>query len=255
MVKFTTIYFVEVVKMSYQDLLEARKSRGLEIAQANHITKNDKGWLVPSQSNSTSYLVQFSDNGDEPTCECPDHRYRGGIKCKHIFAVELTITREINEKGVVTETKTAKVTYSQDWTAYNLAQTQQKELFMKLLKDVTSNIPQPEYSSGRPKLPLSDMVFLSALEVFSTFSLRRFLADAGVAKERGYLVKVPSYMSVARCMESPDVTPVIKGLIEATSLALSTVETDFTIDSSGFGTSRFVKWYDYKYGKKVESRT
>ena len=74
--------------MSYQELIEARKSRGFEIAQTNHITKNDKGWLVPSQSNGTPYIVQLSDNGDEPTCNCPDHQYRK-MKCKHIFAVEL----------------------------------------------------------------------------------------------------------------------------------------------------------------------
>jgi len=114
--------------MSYQDLLEARKSRGLEIAQTNHITKNDKGWLVPSQSNGTQYVVKLSDNGDEPTCDCADHQYRK-MKCKHIFAVELTVTREIDEKGTITETKTAKVTYTQDWTAYNLAQKQQRIVY------------------------------------------------------------------------------------------------------------------------------
>ena len=32
------------------------------------------------------------------------------------------------------------------------------------------------------------------------------------------------------------------------------IETDFTIDSSGFGTSRFVKWFDHKYGKEVDIR-
>ena len=37
-------------------------------------------------------------------------------------------------------------------------------------------------------------------------------------------------------MENPDVTPIIKELIKLTSLPLTTVENDFTIDSSGFGT-------------------
>ena len=243
-----------MVKVSYQQLLEARKSRGLEIAKTNHITKNGKGWLVPSQTNGTHYIVQLSDNGDEPTCDCPDNKYRR-MKCKHIFAVELTVTREIDEQGTITETKTAKVTYTQDWTAYDLAQTQQKELFMQLLRDVTNTIEQPEYTFGRPKLPLSDMLFLSALKVFTTFSLRRFLADAEVAKERGYISKVPAYASVGHYVENPDATPIIKDLITLTSLALQTVETDFTIDSSGFGTSRFVKWYDKKYGKEKDYRT
>ena len=118
-----------------------------------------------------------------------------------------------------------------------------------------ANVQQPEYTFGRPKLPLSDMMFLSALKVFTTFSLRRFLTDAETAKERGYIVKVPTYMSVAHYMENPDVTPVIKEFITVTSLPLTSIETDFTIDSSGFGTSRFVKWFDHKYGKEKDYRT
>jgi len=240
--------------MSYQELIEARRSRGFEIAQTNHITKNDKGWLVPSQSTGTPYIVQLSDNGDEPTCNCPDHQYRK-MKCKHIFAVELTVTREIDEQGTVTETKTTKVTYSQDWTAYNLAQTQQKDLFMQLLRDLCKTIPQPDYIFGRPRLPLSDMVFVSALKVFTTFSLRRFTTDMKTAQEREHIDKVPTYVSVAHYMENPDLTPIIKELITVTSLPLTSIETDFTIDSSGFGTSRFVKWFDHKYGKEKDYRT
>jgi transposase len=240
--------------MSYQDLVEARKLRGFEIAKTNHISKNGKGWLVPSQSNGTPYIVQFSDNGDEPTCNCPDHQYRK-MKCKHIFAVELTVTREIDEQGAVTETKTAKVTYSQDWTAYNLAQTQQKELFIHLLRDICTAVPQPKYTFGRPTLPLSDMVFASALKVFTTFSLRRFITDAEISMERGYIDKVPCYSTIGVYMEKSELTPIIKELITISSIPLATIETDFTIDSSGFGTSRFVKWFDHKYGKEIDYRT
>ena len=147
-----------------------------------------------------------------------------------------------------------KITYSQDWRAYDHAQTHQKALFMQFLRDVCNSIPQPEYIFGRPKLPLADMVFASALKVFSTFSLRRFMVDITTAQERGFIERVPHYSSVAYYMENPELTPIIKELIVATSLALATVETDFTIDSSGFGTSRFVKWFDHKYGKEVDIR-
>jgi hypothetical protein len=179
--------------MSYQKLLEARKTRGLEIAKTNHITKNDKGWLVPSQSNGTHYIVKLSDNDNEPACDCPDNKYRR-MKCKHIFAVELIVTREIDEQGTSTDTITKKISYTQNWQAYDTAQTRQKELFMQLLRDVCSQVPQPEYTFGRPKLPLSDMVFLSALKVFTTFSLRRFQTDAETARGCGYIYKVPTYV-------------------------------------------------------------
>ncbi len=147
-----------------------------------------------------------------------------------------------------------KTTYSQDWRAYDHAQTHQKELFMQFLRDVCNSIPQSEYTFGRPKLPLADMVFASALKVFSTFSLRRFMADMSVAQERGFIEKIPHYSSIAYYMENAELTPILKELIALTSRALGTVETDFTIDSSGFGTSRFVKWFDHKYGKEVGLR-
>ena len=56
-------------------------------------------------------------------------------------------------------------------------------------------------------------------------------------------------------MEKPELTPIIKELITISSLPLATIENDFTIDSSGFGTSRFVKWFDKKYGKEKDYRT
>jgi len=76
-----------------------------------------------------------------------------------------------------------------------------------------------------------------------------------IAKERGLIEKVPHFTSVGNYMESPELTPIIKELITVTSLALASVENDFTIDSSGFGTSRFVKWFDHKYGKDKDIRT
>jgi transposase len=35
---------------------------------------------------------------------------------------------------------------------------------------------------------------------------------------------------------------------------LKAVETDFAVDATGFSTSRFVRWYDAKYGRKAHSR-
>jgi len=233
---------------------KARKERGLSIAKTCKITKSGNSWIVPSQSNGTTYDVEFSEFDHKQSCTCPDYQYRK-IKCKHIFAVVLIVTEEIDSYGTVTQTVTKRVSYAQNWQAYDQAQIHQKELFMGLLRDLTSSIPQPEYTFGRPKLPLADMVFASALKVFSTFSLRRFTTDMQIAKERGLIERVPYYTTVARYMENSELTPIIKDLIAMTSLALASVENDFTIDSSGFGTSRFVKWFDHKYGKDKDVRT
>src|ERR1700751_4289941 len=103
--------------------MNPREQRGLEIAAKFKIHKNKKSWIVPSQSGSGKYTVDFT--GEIPKCTCPDFETRQ-VKCKHIFAVEFTISRETNGKGKTTITKTVKVTYKQDWTAYNIAQTTEK---------------------------------------------------------------------------------------------------------------------------------
>jgi len=76
------------------------------------ITKNGNGWLVPSKSNGDAYNVEFSEFEHKHSCTCPDYQYRK-IECKHIFAVELIVTEEINEKGTFTQTVTKKVSYTQ----------------------------------------------------------------------------------------------------------------------------------------------
>jgi len=226
-----------------------RKIKGEEIARKCRIKHTREGWMVPSQSRHRSYVVILKDN--EPTCTCPDFENRHE-KCKHIFAVETIIRKEIDEEGNASITKTVRMTYSQDWQTYNKSQIHQKELFMKLLNDLCNSIPNPEYTFGRPKLALSDMLFASALKVFTTFSLRRFASDMQIAKEKGFIEKVPYYSTVARYMESEEMTPILNQLIEKSSLPLKSVETDFAIDSSGFSTSRFDRWFDYKYGREKD---
>ena len=60
-----------------------------------------------------------------------------------------------------------RLTYRQDWTAYNRAQTGEKARFTALLADLCSLVPQPEQANGRPRLSLRDMVFASAFKVYT----------------------------------------------------------------------------------------
>ena len=76
-------------------------------------------------------------------------------------------------------------TYPQDWPAYNAAQTSEKDHFHQLLADLCANVAQPEYTGGRPRLPLADMVFAGAAKVYSGFSTRRFNCDVRKAQEQG----------------------------------------------------------------------
>jgi len=88
------------------------------------LRRKDGVWSVPSQGgDGKSYTVDLK--GDVPKCSCPDHETRQ-VKCKHIYAVEFSIRRETRPDGTTTITKTVRVTYGQDWPAYNAAQTNEK---------------------------------------------------------------------------------------------------------------------------------
>jgi hypothetical protein len=73
---------------------------------------------------------------------------------------------------------------SPNWTAYNAAQSEEKHRFVELLADLCSTVPQPEQVMGRPRLPLSDMLFATAYKVYVGFSARRFTCDLKDAQAR-----------------------------------------------------------------------
>jgi len=213
------------------------------------IVKNQDGWLVPSLYGNETYTVTLKDN--KPACTCLDFGVHG-IKCRHINAVETLLKKEINNEENTSKTK--RITYSQDWPAYNQSQIREKEIFQRLLYDLCDSIPNPDYKFGRPKLALSDMIFASALKVYSTFSLRRFVSDMKEASENGYC-KVCSYSTVSNYMRSKELTPILIELIQKSSLPFKSIETKFAIDSSGFSTCRFDRWFSAKYGKNIDKRS
>lgn len=232
--------------------MDAREQRGLELSRAAKIRHTDRAWYVPSQSGrGHHYSVNL--NGDSSRCTCPDYEARR-MKCKHIYAVEYTLKRETALDGTVTITETKRVTYKQNWTAYNAAKSEEKSRFMLLLADLCQGVPQPPQGNGRPRLPLSDMIFASVFKVYVGFSSRRFTSDLKEAHADGLVTKTPHFNSVSNYLANPDLTEVLKGLVTLSSLPLKSVEADFAVDSSGFSTCRFIRWFNKKYGKEVDNR-
>jgi hypothetical protein len=227
--------------------MNPREERDLELADAGRITPNGKGWIVPSQAGRGRYTVTL--DGNSPRCTCPDYEIRG-MKCKHIFAVEHTIKRETKPDGTTTVTETLKWS----WTTYNAAQVEEKHRFAALLSELCRGIPQPEQVAGRPRLPLGDMIFASAYKTYCGFSSRRFSTDLRDAHANGLIRRVPHFNSVSRYLSDPELTDILKHLVTVSSLPLKAVETDFAVDSSGFSTSRFVRWYNKKYGRETDNR-
>lgn len=80
--------------------------KGKEIASRFKIQKQGKKWIVPSQTGNGKYTVDL--DGEMPHCTCPDYELRG-LKCKHIYAVEYTITHETDQENhTTTVTKTVE---------------------------------------------------------------------------------------------------------------------------------------------------
>ena len=226
--------------------MDAREERGLVIAATSKIGKNKLGWKVPSQSGNGSYVVSL-DHGT-PFCTCPDYEKRHQ-PCKHIHAVEFVVQREIRLDGTETVTKSMKVTCTQEWSIYNDAQYHEQERFVTLLRDLCNGIEQPAQTFGRPRLPLADVAFAVAYKVYSTMSGRRFMTDLREAETKELVTKSPSFASNARYLENPELTPLLKTLIEQSASPLKAVETDFAVDSSGFASSTYNRWFDHKWGK------
>jgi len=98
------------------------------------------------------------------------------------------------------------------------------------------------------------MVFAAAYKVYAGFSARRFTSDLRDAFVDGLVDSMPHFNSVNRYIANPDVTPILKGLVTLSSLPLKAIETDFAVDSSGFSTCRYVRWFNRKYGREVDNR-
>ena len=239
--------------------MDIREQRGLAIAATAKIRRYGERWKVPAQTGNGFYMVSLI--AQRPQCSCPDYETRRE-NCKHIYAAIYVMRREQNADGTraATEpfalaTQESRPTYGQAWTAYNAAQTNEKEKFQSLLAGLCTEIPKPiTKRTGRPGLPISDAIFSVAFKVYSTVSGRRFMCDLREAKQRGFISCAPHYNSIFNYLENPDMTPILRDLIMQSGLPLQSVETEFAADSSGFMTSRFVRWFDVKYGKDREER-
>jgi transposase len=242
-------------------MMESRKLKGRELAKRAKITGTGQVWIVPSEQRpSKKYKVDL--RSKSPTCNCADYESRRR-KCKHIFAVEYVIAgmSRATAKKAVKIPKTSKEppivprpTYKQEWRAYNRAQTNEKSHFLELLYELCKSIEEPIQENGRPRLPLADIIFAATFRIYSTISGRRFMCDLRDALARGYLSRLPSYNSIFDYLQMESLTPYLTGLIIESSLPLKSVETDFAVDSSGFSTCTYTRWFDVKYGNDEDWR-
>jgi transposase len=231
--------------------MDTRQEKGLILAKNKGI-RHVAGptWVVPSQSNEqAAYLV----NVDEGTCSCPDFELRRA-KCKHFFAVEFSRTVETAPDGtqVVTETvKVVRKTYSQPWAAYNAAQTSEKSTVQSLLRDLCDGVATPAHAGRGPKpISFSDAIFGMAWKTYLGTSGRRASTDIDACTADGALSRDLAYNTIFKYAAKDELTPILVRLIEESARPLASVESSFAIDSTGFGTCVYRRWFDHKWGKE-----
>lgn len=232
--------------------MDARQERGRLLAKDKRIKRVYGAiWTVPSQTqNAGGYLV----NVLAASCSCPDHEERRA-KCKHQWAVEFVQTVETASDGsqVLTETvKVTRKTYSQDWPAYNAAQCSEKSTVQSLLRDLCDGIVTPPHPGRGPKpIPLSDAVYGMTMKVYTTVSGRRATSDLRSCAEAGRMTRAPHYNSIFNYFEKPEMTALLTALVEQSAAPLAAIESNFAVDSTGFSTSVYRRWFDHKYGREM----
>jgi transposase len=229
--------------------IDSRRERGFALAKGKakrirHIV--GAKYLVPSASeNAAGYVVDV----EAGQCSCPDHETRA-VRCKHLWAVEFFRSEVTTPDGSTVVTQAVRVTYTQDWPAYNAAQCEEKDVAQALLRSLCDGLREPVQTMGRPRIPIGDAVYAAAMKVYVGMSSRRATSDLRACEAAGHMSHTPDFSSVCRTIERPDLTPVLQGLVEQSARPLRAIETTFAADSTGFATSTYARWFDAKYGEE-----
>lgn len=144
--------------------------------------------------------------------------------------------------------------YSQNWSAYNAAKTNEKRLFPMLLHELCAGIEEPEQVRGRPRLSLRDMIFCAVFKVFSKSPSRQFSSDMFELHCQEFIKRLPHYNSISNYLRNELLTAKLTKLIEISSLPLESIETDFAVDSTGLSTCRYARWLDEREMKERSRR-
>ncbi len=232
-----------------QKTVDDRQERGAALAKSKAARFRQIAgdtYFVPSATASSSgYVVDLAAG----KCTCPDYEERG-LPCKHQWALRYFRHELEMPDGTTVVTEGIRITYSQNWPAYNRAQCEEKDVVPVLLRGLCQGIVSPEQKRGRPRLPLGDAVYAAIIKVYTTSSGRRAQPDIKACKARGLVEQAPCPNSVSNIVERADLMPLFKRLVEESAKPLVAIERDFAADGTGFATNTYARWYDHKYGEE-----
>ncbi|MFH2024070.1 MAG: IS5 family transposase [Candidatus Micrarchaeota archaeon] len=151
-----------------------------------------------------------------------------------------------------------RLTYSQDWEAYNKAKTREKYLFIRLVSELIQEIYPEEIKQkrvGSPNLSFNEMLFAVLIREYCGYASRKTVSELRMARDMKLITTVPHFNSISNFLKNKELYKDLQKMIIISALPLSKVETHIATDSSGFNVSPYEQWMRHKWGsKKGKSR-
>jgi transposase len=230
-----------------QTAIVARQERGAALAKAKaRAFRKIAGdtFFVPSATTSGGgYVVELSAR----KCSCPDHETTG-CACKHVFSLEYHLSVLQTADGASAVSEIIRVSYPQDWPAYNKSQVEEGDRLRVLLASLCDGIVEPpRKATGRKPMPLRDAVYGAVLKVYGGKSCR--LSSSALRDAREHMGRVPAYNTIFKFAQKPELLPILLRMVEESARPLAAVERQFAADATGFASETYVRWFDYKHNE------
>jgi len=110
-------------------------------------------------------------------------------------------------------------------------------------------IPEPIYETGRPPIPVKDLVFMTALKIYSNYSGRKISYDLEMAEASKYIQRAPHFNRLSEFLNCPVTYDLLKKLLTLTAMPLKELEDDYSMDASGFGSYQYERWQRVRWSK------
>jgi len=151
-----------------------------------------------------------------------------------------------------------KITYPQDWRAYNKAKCGEPIYFPSVLGELLAFVKDNEKPKiGRPPYSKKDKIFSMCAQMYDNKGSRKAMSCLVKAKEKGYLNRIPpitGFNSLLNFYSDESLTPLLRQLITLSAYPLREVENHVAVDSTGFSTRLFEPWMNHRKGSYEKKR-
>ena len=148
-----------------------------------------------------------------------------------------------------------KKTYKQDWPIYERACSQEKLMFLKILKDAVDHLELDYHykGNGRPCAYYGDILKSICIKSYHNYSWWRLESELKIARAMGIIEEVHKRTTLANYMQNPKITSLLHKLYKIIAEPLSQIEVYFAADATGisnkYGNTR---WMNIRHTKEEE---